>query len=96
MKKFLKVFLFWSLYYCVIEEDYFSEKRGKIRWKFKFYPRKISITLFYLLMSPIVFIKSGYEGVINSWENIYRVESWSNYKMWGKTKPSKFDCYVLF
>ena len=79
-----------------IEVDYFSHVRKSTRWKFKLHPRKLQMTVIYLVLTPFVFIKSGYCGVIEGWEHAYDVQSWSSYSIWSNEMPSKFECYSRF
>ena len=76
MKKHILIALVWSLYRCEIEVDYFSQVRKSTRWKFKLHPRKLQMTVIYLVLTPFVFIKSGYCGVIEGWAHAYDVQSW--------------------
>ena len=96
MKKHILIALVWSLYRCEIEVDYFSQVRKSTRWKFKLHPRKLQMTVIYLVLTPFVFIKSGYCGVIEGWAHAYDVQSWSSYSIWSNEMPSKFECYSRF
>ena len=96
MKKNILIALAWCLYRSEIEKDYFSPVKKSTRWKFKLHPRKVQMTLLYLVITPFAFIKSGYYGVIEGWKHAYDVQSWSHYSMWSKEMPSKFECYSRF
>lgn len=96
MKRFLKIFFVRLLYRCEIEKNYFSEKRNETRWTFKMLPRKIPMVIFNAILTPIVFIRSGYEGVIDAWSGFLTVQSWSSYELWSANEPSKSECYSRF
>ena len=96
MKKHILIAFVWSLYRCEIEVDYFSQVRKSTRWKFKLHPRKLQMTVIYLVLTPFVFIKSGYCGVIEGWANAYDVQSLSSYAIWSNEMPSKIECYSRF
>lgn len=96
MKRFLKIIFVRLLYRCEINQSFFSEKIKKTRWTFKMYPRKAPTTILNILLIPLVFIINGYKGVIESWGELNKVQSWSSYEIWSINKPSKAECYSRF
>ena len=96
MKNKLKIFILRIFFRCEITESNYSSLRQESRWTFKFHPRKAPITILGLIYTILVFIKTGYEGVIDFWRLIYTVESWSSYSIWSENKPSESECYEKF
>lgn len=96
MKRFLKILLIGFIYSVEIEKEYYSELRKETRWKFVFHARIIPMTLICILIVPFIFIMKGIIGVREGWNDIYKDQNYSSFRLWGKTKPSKIECYAKF
>jgi len=96
MKTKFKIVVAWMLFTCEINKRYFSEKRNETRWYFRLHARKIPMTILAIVVTPFVFIATGYRGVIEGWKGIYETQSYSSYELWSVEKPTKRQCYALF
>jgi hypothetical protein len=96
MKNKLKIFILRIFFRCEITESYHSSLRQQSRWTFEFKPRKVPNTILISILTIFLFIKSGYDGVIEFWGYAYDDISNSSYSIWSEKKPSESECYEKF
>ncbi len=97
MKKNLKALLAFCLYRVELLEPV-KMKNDMYRWRFRMYPRKLSMILFFFLIIPIILLV-GILHYINAWKEYSgKIQDWSSYQMILSEgeKPKIWDCYKRF
>ena len=97
IKLYIKVFFAYSLYSLVINQP-IEWKKDTMRWTFVLYPRKFNILILTILISPILILYSGINGVFEIYKNSCKKQSWSSYEFYllKGIKPKRIDCYKKF